>query len=264
MAFRRPIPIEVETRVLTTSARRCALCYGLDGKLAQVQGQIAHIDRDASNPDEKNLAFLCLPHHDAYDTRTSQSKGHTPLELTAYKQSLLAAIEAGMHISSAATRPVGSSDDRLIRDHDVGIFQVLNARLPEDLLIDLLGRLQSDDSFDSQQMGLLQEFRSESTKESNRFIDEMLVRKLSALVETVTGLTQFMAKHFFVYPEGQSDIESLRYCLYPELNIDRAGRGRPGDLAEYETHQQALDSQVESVRIAYSEYRASIKSQLRY
>jgi hypothetical protein len=51
-------------------------------------GQIAHLNRDASNNNLTNLAFLCLEHHDEYDSRTSQSKGFTEAELRSYRDQL--------------------------------------------------------------------------------------------------------------------------------------------------------------------------------
>jgi len=78
-------PKATETDLLCASRRRCALCFGLNGDHAPKSGQIAHIDRDASNPSFDNLAWLCLNHHDEYDTRRSQSKGFTPEELRQYR-----------------------------------------------------------------------------------------------------------------------------------------------------------------------------------
>jgi hypothetical protein len=52
-----------------------------------VEGQIAHIDRDASNASESNLAFLCLNHHNEYDTKKKQSKNLTPMEVRRFKRS---------------------------------------------------------------------------------------------------------------------------------------------------------------------------------
>lgn len=92
-APRKPLPEAIETQILVSSRRRCCLCFHLDGDLSQKPGQIAHVDRDRSNHAESNLAFLCLPHHDQYDSRTSQSKGITKAELLHAKAELLKHIE---------------------------------------------------------------------------------------------------------------------------------------------------------------------------
>ena len=97
MSKRKAIPPEIESKVLLESARRCALCYGLNGDLSRKQGQIAHVDQDPSNSDEANLVYLCLDQHNEYDSTTSQSKGITDRELLEYKRRLIGAITNGEH-----------------------------------------------------------------------------------------------------------------------------------------------------------------------
>ncbi len=74
----------IETKVLTKSKRRCALCVGLDGNLSQRPGQIAHINGKNSDHRFENLAWLCQAHHDQFDSRTSQTKNYTANELRYY------------------------------------------------------------------------------------------------------------------------------------------------------------------------------------
>lgn len=82
---RRGIPKDVETRLLTASRRRCCLCYYLLGQREPSRGQIAHLNQDASDHRFENLVWLCLNHHDEFDSRTSQSKGITPGEIRLYR-----------------------------------------------------------------------------------------------------------------------------------------------------------------------------------
>jgi hypothetical protein len=105
MAKRKKIPEAIETEVLLSSARRCALCYGLDGDLGRKKGQIAHIDQDSSNANENNLVYLCMDHHDEYDSTTSQTKNVTSRELTEYKQRLILAVKNGNHTKSETSKP---------------------------------------------------------------------------------------------------------------------------------------------------------------
>lgn len=51
-------------------------------------GQIAHLDGDSSNNTSDNLAFLCLVHHDQYDSKTNQSKNLTITEVKTYRAGL--------------------------------------------------------------------------------------------------------------------------------------------------------------------------------
>lgn len=85
---RKKLAGDKATQALIRSARRCPLCFGLEGDSRIKRGQIAHLDRDPSNDASDNLQFLCLPHHDEYDTRTSQSKGMTEGEVRHYAADL--------------------------------------------------------------------------------------------------------------------------------------------------------------------------------
>jgi hypothetical protein len=132
MNIRKSIPAEVQTKILVDSARRCALCFGLDGDLEQKRGQIAHADGDASNAEESNLVFLCIDHHDQYDSRTSQSKGITKLELLEYKSRLIAAIEAGLlgrSVSAPSVTETGEHRrDRILIEPFWGVIGLFWAR----------------------------------------------------------------------------------------------------------------------------------------
>lgn len=92
MAERKRLATALETLVLTQSARRCCLCYQLERDFTEKRGQIAHLDRNASNDAEDNLAFLCLPHHSEYDSTTSQHKNYTPGEVKASRALLYAEV----------------------------------------------------------------------------------------------------------------------------------------------------------------------------
>jgi hypothetical protein len=88
MKRRKSIPSLIEAEVLIQSRRRCALCFGLNMNQEEKSGQLAHIDQNSSNNSFSNLVFLCLDHHDAYDSRSSQSKGYTETELKHYREEL--------------------------------------------------------------------------------------------------------------------------------------------------------------------------------
>ena len=77
-----------ETRVLARARRRCALCFGLYRDSSVKQGQIAHVDHNRTNGKYQNLVFLCLPHHDQYDSTTRQSKNVTLNEVKMYRAEL--------------------------------------------------------------------------------------------------------------------------------------------------------------------------------
>lgn len=88
MATRKGIRKADETALPIQCRRRCCLCYWLGGNKETKPGQIAHIDQNASNSELKNLVWLCLVHHNEYDSKTSQSKGITKGEVIQYKEKL--------------------------------------------------------------------------------------------------------------------------------------------------------------------------------
>jgi hypothetical protein len=79
--------------VLLDSRRRCALCWGINHDLGPKEIQIAHIDRNQNNNTLENLAALCLPHHNEYDTIYRQTKNFTPEELREYVSQLRAILK---------------------------------------------------------------------------------------------------------------------------------------------------------------------------
>ncbi len=85
---RQKIPSQTETKVLLNSRRRCCICFGLERDNRIKQGQIAHLDKNPNNNSIENLAFLCLAHHDNYDSKTSQSKGFTKNEVVTFRNEL--------------------------------------------------------------------------------------------------------------------------------------------------------------------------------
>ena len=52
------IPPEVIADVLVTSRRRCCVCFALSNDKEEKRGQVAHLDRDATNSARDNLVFL--------------------------------------------------------------------------------------------------------------------------------------------------------------------------------------------------------------
>lgn len=96
----------VEEQILTSSRRRCTLCFGLTRDTSLKRGQIAHVDRDPANNDPDNLVFLCLDHHAEYDSTSRQTKGLTPAELRVYRTSLYASIQSEWSKPAAFTPAV--------------------------------------------------------------------------------------------------------------------------------------------------------------
>lgn len=73
-------------------------------------GQIAHLDKDNSNNSEDNLAFICLNHHDEYDSSSSQRKNFTIGEVKIFRDELYVAVASGfsqpVHFGEIVTSPI--------------------------------------------------------------------------------------------------------------------------------------------------------------
>ena len=84
--------MNAKTEVVMRSGRRSCICFALEGRLDGKKGQMAHLDRNPQHSTADNLAFLCMDHHDEYDTRASQSKGWSIKEVKEYRRLLYRAI----------------------------------------------------------------------------------------------------------------------------------------------------------------------------
>ena len=246
-----------EADVLIKCARRCAVCYGLKRDLRRKKGQIAHADQDPSNRLEANLVFLCLYHHDEYDSTTSQAKNITERELKTYRDFLIEAIARNEHASS---RPSNPSFEKSVH-HDDGIFKRSNRLITERALQDMIWRLQSDNSYDEKSSKRVQRFRFFFGETGNQYIDPKLKSATDSLLDTLTNLQLFMGKHFFYYPNHQPR-ENPQYCLYPRLNIDRDGDGDFESMNKYDIYSRQLFELAETASCSYAEYRREIKLRL--
>ncbi len=100
VARKRPAK-DIETSVLVLSKRRCCLCYCWGEHKGRRKGQIAHLNRKRNDSRFDNLVWLCVEHHDEYDSRTSQSKGITPGELREHRSQLYKEINSKPTILAA-------------------------------------------------------------------------------------------------------------------------------------------------------------------
>lgn len=131
MSARKKLPPHVETEILTRSRRKCCLCYFLDRDDGVKQGQIAHLDDDPGNNDPDNLCFLCLPHHDAYDSTTRQSKGYKEDEVKLHRNRLYEHIvlqDAAVESGSTSPEAVGAVVKRYeqiveLRENDIDMLR---------------------------------------------------------------------------------------------------------------------------------------------
>jgi hypothetical protein len=123
---RKAIPKELEAQILLECARRCALCFQLYLDLDEKVGQIAHLDHNPANNSKDNIAFLCLSHHSVYDSKTSQHKNFTELEVKEARQRLCELIAR----RSALLTEKGDDHSLPLREADRKTFESFLRTLP--------------------------------------------------------------------------------------------------------------------------------------
>ncbi|MFN5950134.1 MAG: hypothetical protein ACK5ZC_09300 [Pirellulaceae bacterium] len=101
---RKRIPKSTQVSVLVKSRRRCCLCFALNNEDEVAKGQLAHLDGDNTNSNEDNLAFLCLPHHDDYDSIPRLSKGLREEEVRYWRDKLYQHLAERSSISASPSR----------------------------------------------------------------------------------------------------------------------------------------------------------------
>lgn len=110
MSKRKTISPAIQAQVLDACRRRCCICFALNGDIEEKSGQIAHLDHDRSNNTISNLAWLCLDHHNRYDSTTSQSKGLMLLEVKKHQSDLHEAVTSGRVLNNPAPEVFRFSD----------------------------------------------------------------------------------------------------------------------------------------------------------
>jgi len=195
---KRPADV-TQFEVLYSSARRCCVCFALNRDYSEKKGQIAHLDRDYSNNSLNNLAWLCLEHHDAYDTRTSQSKGFSESEVRRYRQLLYDEVvkrrapDAG---DDAAAEKI--LKNKLIKDN-IGLFFFAALHMYDSPFRTVLLNEVQDPQFREEIQNAWQWLDSLDTQEK-------LEKK--GLVATQTRLHQ-MTKYVASCDEGREDFQTL-------------------------------------------------------
>jgi hypothetical protein len=168
-AARKPIPRKTQAAVMIQSRGRCALCFHWYDDLSVKAGQLAHIDRNRANHAETNIAFLCQPHHDQYDTTPSQTKRVMPEVLAAAKQELQRAIANGRHLTALSVAAVAAHET------DRAAFAELLRMMTESRTADFLRRTCfGSESFHWRQLNEIENYVTFSDGAECEFIDRDL------------------------------------------------------------------------------------------
>jgi hypothetical protein len=163
---RKKVPTKNETAVLAKSARRCALCFHLKGDLEEKIGQVAHLDGNRANGTEDNLAFMCLPHHSLFDSKTSQHKNYTIPEVKVARSKLYGLVSEGRHLITLPAPPKNEADKEVFRD--------LLKTLPSDGAIQFVREHDFSLRFRSEDKNDIRRFLADCGGPEHEFIDSEL------------------------------------------------------------------------------------------
>ena len=224
---------------MVQSRRRCALCFGLGGDVSEKRGQIAHVDRDASNSVFDNLAFLCMNHHDQYDSKTSQSKGLNPEELKTYRDRLYDAIKEDPLRWPGKSKPEAPKKTRKAKGRreplrDIQTLELYDRRITiYRAAISLMARIAQSASVEMKEASDFAKHTDEALflfdDDVDAYLDDMYRRamKLSALQHALDGMpvgdkrTEVVneAMELVMWFAGQFGV--LRGKLKPFLRVER-------------------------------------------
>jgi hypothetical protein len=202
---RPKVPTSIESLILTSSARRCALCFWLDLDLKQKKGQIAHLDHNPENNVRENLVFLCLDHHSEYDSTTSQHKNYTIYEVKAARVRLYQAIEARPHTPSPQPTPriePARGDTETLKD----LLEVLPSGGGISFVRDFSA---GDKSFDREKLRDLRTFSYTRSGPDHEFLDAALEALRKDLREAID---EFLSSNTWVTEGSRCSVpEEWRY-----------------------------------------------------
>jgi hypothetical protein len=202
-AHRAKIPPEVETAVLANSARRCALCFYLNGDLEEKLGQICHLDSNRANATLDNLAFMCLPHHSLFDSTTSQHKNYTVPEIKAARSKLRELVCKGRHLTPAAAQPYlqAETDKRLLR----GVMEMV----PSGGSISFLRGNDFGGPYRADDIEEIYSFVLRCAGPEHEFLDAELEKKRKKFWKDCQALLRVFGRHTFAIPPADSGLRGV-------------------------------------------------------
>lgn len=238
---RRKIPAGHETAVLVKSARRCLLCFHLNGDLGEKHGQVAHLDGNRSNAAEDNLAFICLPHHSVFDSTTRQHKNYTIHELKRLRTKLYKAIAEGKHIATTGTVAAGGEADSKT------LAALIKLMTTNGCMDWLRGANFAGWSFDWKRIDAVEEFASRRGPEYE-FIDPDVERLRKVLYDASRQLMSLLATETF--PVGNGN----RQAIPEEWESEQPERFRKAIEAIHGAADKVCGAYDELVRVARKKF----------
>ena len=168
--------------------------------LSEKEGQIAHLDHNPSNSNEANLAFLCLAHHSIYDSKTSQHKNYTLLEVKRAKEKLCELIATRLELLLKKHQ----AEVPKTRDADRNNLDNLLAVLPSEGGIERLRDHNFAASFERDWFEDIERFyQTRRDRPEFEFLDDDLEKLRSELIKSIRVFLGKLSEHTF-YMKGSN------------------------------------------------------------
>ncbi len=145
-------------------------------------------------------------------------------------------------------------------EHDIEVFNRTNEIMGETTLKDILDWIGTDHSYESDQKSIIDRFFHEAREHNNSYLHAEIEVKKQDFIISLGKLRSFLSLNFFVYPKEQVKIR--RFCLYPELNMDRGGFPTPEQSQRYDEKAEEMFALIDSAYENYVNYRLSVKQWL--
>lgn len=161
---------------------------------AEKKGQVAHLDHDPSNSAYENLAWMCLPHHDECDSKSSQTKNYSEYEVKKYRQALYDEVRRQRETAAGGeAEEKAKLKRRFIEDNMALFFFAAFALYEPQLRVVLLNEIKDPD------------FRGQIER-AWTFLSEPVPESFA---EPVSTRLDAMAQHISSSKHGKEDLQTL-------------------------------------------------------
>lgn len=145
-------------------------------------------------------------------------------------------------------------------EHDMEIYTRESAILGQkevDYFCDFVG---ANHSYMNEDINCLWNFYKHEQLSENRYFNDVVLSSRREFAQACRKLSGFISKHFFVFPNFKIQGQ-LQHALYPDLNVDRGGSGKPDDMALYDKYADQLQDLLEEFQSEFESYRLSVKKE---
>lgn len=142
-------------------------------------------------------------------------------------------------------------------EHDIDVFNRTNKILDETILKEMLEWIGADHCFESDQKAIINNYFQEIQEKKNTYLYQDIEDSKKKLIIQIGNLKNFLSLNFFVFPNNQNP--ARRFCLYPELNIDRSLDPTPEESIRYDKKAEEMNLIIDEVYEKHEHYRLTIK-----